>query len=116
MTLFCLFFLGGFFFLYQKKISVLLWILWVAVGGNFVAVSGLVGSCSRYAPLLTGACKAVTRLIFQPISHSIFIIKKGDNVKGCNESSVITILGFLSAIICKSLVPTLQRKTSKLLF
>ena len=60
------------FFFYLPK-SVFLGILWVAVGGSSIGVSGLQDSCSRYAELLTGACNSIN--IFHLLLILLFFIK-----------------------------------------
>ena len=70
---------------------VLLWVLWVAVGGSAIGVSGLLSSCSRYAQLLTGACSA---LIYSTRSHLTFFKKKVRMFKGARSLRLSPYLDF----------------------
>ena len=69
-TLFIYFFLAK---------TVLLWILWFAVGGSSVSGSSLVGSCSRYSLSGFGACSTDCQcavLDSSPFSFNFFFKKR----------------------------------------
>ena len=76
--------------------------MWIIIGG--LAVGGIrsTGICSRSVNF--GACSAdcgSSRLFsFDFFKDGIF----------CPLSIVVAVMGFLSAILCKSPVPTLQKK------
>jgi hypothetical protein len=85
----------------------------MAAGG-----SGFADICSAMEELdphydgngTVGAC----RLCGNSSQFSFNVLKGGST--GCRLSQAIAAFGFLNGIFCKSPVPTLQRKTPKLLF
>jgi hypothetical protein len=85
-------------------------------GSLLVVILQLVSPLLAVAVDTPHLVRALTRLMYSSLFSFDFFNIGSAVVAACNESSAITAFGFLCWIMCKFPVPTLKRKTSKLLF